>query len=118
MDTAMPARPRASRAEQRAALDTARARLQDNDIDGYWAALEQQDPYAGLARNAAANRGQLGRTANARLERFASETRGRQPDEVERDNIRHDVAPAPEQKRVAARKGAVRSYRLPGEPEK
>src|SRR3546814_17114582 len=58
-------------------------RLQDNDIDGYWAALEQQDPYAGLARNAAANRGELGRTANARLERFASETRGRPPDEAE-----------------------------------
>src|SRR3546814_15368014 len=52
-------------------------------IDGYWAALEQQDPYAGLARNAAANRGELGRTANARLERFASETRGRPPDEAE-----------------------------------
>src|SRR3546814_5289831 len=43
-------------------------------IDGYWAALEQQDPYAGLARNAAANRGELGRTANARLERSEEHT--------------------------------------------
>src|SRR3546814_18483392 len=82
MDTAMPARPRASRAEQRAALDTARARLQDNDIDGYWAALEQQDPYDGLARNAAAHHGELGRTANARLERVTSATRGRPLDEA------------------------------------
>lgn len=90
----MPARPRATRAEQRAALDTARARLQDNDIDGYWAALEQQDPYARLAREAAGNRGDLGRTANARLDRFAAETRGRPLDESERAAIRREVAGA------------------------
>lgn len=83
-----------SRAEQRAALDAAGARLRDHDIDGYWAALEQQDPYAGLARDAAGNRGELGQTANARLERFARAARGRDLSDAERDAIRHDVATA------------------------
>lgn len=83
-----------SRTEQRNALDAARARLKDNDIDGYWAALEKQDSYAGLARDAAGNRGELGRTANGRLERFVRETRGRPLSEDERDAIRRDVAAA------------------------
>lgn len=89
----MPTR-RPSRTEQRNALDAARARLKDNDIDGYWAALEKQDSYAGLARDAAGNRGELGRTANARLERFVRETRGQPLSENERDAIRRDVAAA------------------------
>lgn len=89
----MPSR-RPSRTEQRNALDAARARLKDNDIDGYWAALEKQDSYAGLARDAAGNRGELGRTANGRLERFVRETRGRPLNEAERDAIRRDVAAA------------------------
>lgn len=90
----MPARPRATYAEQRAALDAARAHLRENDTDGYWAALEQQDPYARLARDAAANRGELGRTANARLDRFAAEMRGRPLDDAERAAIRREVATA------------------------
>lgn len=89
----MPTR-RPSSTEQRNALDAARARLKDNDIDGYWAALEKQDSYAGLARDVAANRGELGRTANGRLERFVRETRGRPLNEAERDAIRRDVAAA------------------------
>lgn len=89
----MPSR-RPSRTEQRSALDAARARLKDNDIDGYWAVLEKQDSYAGLARDAAGNRGELGRTANGRLERFVRETRGRPLSETERDAIRRDVAAA------------------------
>lgn len=89
----MPSR-RPSRTEQRSALDAARARLKDNDIDGYWAALEKQDSYAGLARDAAGNRGELGRTANGRLERVVRETRGQPLSETERDAIRRDVAAA------------------------
>ncbi|WP_374301494.1 hypothetical protein [Ferrovibrio sp.] len=89
----MPSR-RPSSAEQRSALDVARARLKDGDIDGYWAALEKQDSYAGLARNVAANRGKQGEIANTRLERFAREARGRPLNEDERDAIRRDVAAA------------------------
>lgn len=87
-------RPRPSRAEQQAALDKARERLEAGDTDGYWAALSQQDRYAGLAREAAANRGEMGRIANARLERFASEHRGKPLDEAEREAIRSEVAAA------------------------
>lgn len=87
-------RRRPSSAEQQRILDTARERLRDKDIDGYWAALEQHDSYAGLARNAAANRGDLGRIANQRLERFAREHRGKPLDEAERDAIRNEVAAA------------------------
>lgn len=79
---------------QRQILDQARERLRDNDIDGYWALLARHDGYAGLAREAAANRGDLGRTANARLERFAQEQRGKPLDEAERAAIRNEVAAA------------------------
>jgi hypothetical protein len=85
---------RVSRGHQRQILDQARERLRDKDIDGYWALLSRHDGYAGLAREAAANRGDLGRTANARLERFAQEQRGKPLDEAEREAIRNEVAAA------------------------
>ena len=85
---------RVSHGSQRQILDQARDRLRDKDIDGYWALLARHDGYAGLAREAAANRGDLGRTANARLERFAREHRGRPLDEAEREAIRNEVAAA------------------------
>ncbi|MCW0234323.1 MAG: hypothetical protein OJJ21_12055 [Ferrovibrio sp.] len=87
-------KPRPSRREQRAVLDQARDRLAAGDIDGYWATLEKQDAYAGLARDAAGNRGELGETANARLERFARDRRGRPLTDSERDDIRNAVAAA------------------------
>jgi hypothetical protein len=93
-DRRMVYRPRPSRSEQQAALDKARERLEAGDTDGYWAALSQQDRYAGLARDAAANRGELGRIANARLERFARDQRGAPLDEAEREAIRNEVAAA------------------------
>ncbi|MEK9969892.1 MAG: hypothetical protein VW600_12205, partial [Ferrovibrio sp.] len=71
-----------------------RERLRDNDIDGYWAALAQHDSYAGLAGDVAANRGDMGKVANNRLDRFALEKRGRALDEAERQAIRHEVAAA------------------------
>jgi hypothetical protein len=86
--------PSLSRREQQALLDKARDHLRDNDIDGYWATLEKHDKYAGLARDAAANRGELGQTANARLERFARDLRGKPLTEPERDEIRSEVAAA------------------------
>lgn len=89
----MPSR-RPSSAEQRNALDAARARLKDNDIDGYWAALEKQDSYAGLARDVAANRGENGEIANTRLGRFVREARGRDLDDAERAAIRREIAAA------------------------
>ncbi|MBS4047842.1 MAG: hypothetical protein KG075_15965 [Alphaproteobacteria bacterium] len=85
---------RPSHSSQRQILDQARERLRDNDIDGYWALLARHDDYAGLARDAAANRGELGKTANARLERFAREQRGKPLDEAEREAIRSEVAAA------------------------
>lgn len=85
---------RASRGNQRQILEQARERLRENDIDGYWALLSRHDGYAGLAREAAANRGELGKTANARLERFAREHRGLPLDEAEREAIRNEVAAA------------------------
>ncbi|MFN4275795.1 MAG: hypothetical protein ACK4FJ_05805 [Ferrovibrio sp.] len=89
----MPSR-RPSSAEQRNALDAARARLKDNDIDGYWTALEKQDSYAGLARDVAANRGKNGEIANTRLDRFVREARGRDLDDAERAAIRREIAAA------------------------
>ncbi|MFN4163056.1 MAG: hypothetical protein ACK4GK_00675 [Ferrovibrio sp.] len=85
---------RPSAAEQRNALDVARARLKDNDIDGYWAALEKQDSYAGLARDVAANRGENGEIANTRLGRFVREARGRDLDDAERAAIKREIAAA------------------------
>ncbi|MFN3398897.1 MAG: hypothetical protein ACK4Z4_01030 [Ferrovibrio sp.] len=85
---------RVSLGNQRQILDQAGERLRDKDIDGYWALLARHDGYAGLAREAAANRGDLGRTANARLERFAQEQRGKPLDEAEREAIRNEVAAA------------------------
>ncbi|WP_341908909.1 hypothetical protein [Ferrovibrio terrae] len=86
--------PSASRREQQALLDSARDRLKAGDIDGYWSTLKKQDPYAGLAGDAAANRGELGQSANARLERFARDLRGKPLTEAERDEIRNAVAAA------------------------
>lgn len=86
--------PTFSRREQQALLDSARDRLKAGDIDGYWSTLKKQDPYAGLAGDAAANRGELGQTANARLKRFARDLRGKPLTEAERDEIRNEVAAA------------------------